>query len=379
MIKMLIFQFFKCITILKNIKSNRLYIMTEFLDVELLSSERVTKFELWELANEKEITQGIKQRLKDTIIGMLNHNNTEYHAHIGFNKFSKETYPLPSQKDGWIYLNDIFLQEYYAEDDGSVEEYLENRIKQFDIWVKKHYCNPTAKMFVPQSLSISTLYPNAQMYKTLDNYSVGFYVFINLERVYVYGRTKDVIPNNFDTDDIIIFTELVASYDTTNIFIGQSRQNKMTEFSGGYGPKWEGNSILLELGYISNIYTYIFIGPVVTKFYTDERIIKYSSSVGNNCVPYPYAESLNWCYGMSDMRKSLVSEHGSREYLGNISYIDGVMYYDMDHEEIHGRNSWEYSNEIIKNRDDIVKVYDIGKDDATDKNEAKISSMCTLY
>ena len=49
--------------------------------------------------------------------------------------------------------------------------------------------------------------------------------------------------------------EEILSINTNKIWIGESPLTKMTEFSGGYGPKFKGNSILL---YIDNYY--IFIG-----------------------------------------------------------------------------------------------------------------------
>ena len=93
----------------------------------------------------------------------------------------------------------------------------------------------------------------------------------------------------------------------------------MTEFSGGYGEKWDGNSILLRIG-DANEFRYVYIGCTVFEFTADEKVIKYVSSVGNNCVPYPYAESLNWCYSMDDMSRTPVSDHKNRETVGCVSY-----------------------------------------------------------
>ena len=59
----------------------------------------------------------------------------------------------------------------------------------------------------------------------------------------------------------------------------------MTEFSGGYGKYFDGNSILVQL----NKKKYISIGWNIYSFETKDNIIKYSSPVGNNYVAYPYA------------------------------------------------------------------------------------------
>jgi hypothetical protein len=69
------------------------------------------------------------------------------------------------------------------------------------------------------------------------------------------------------------------------IFIGKSPKNKMTEFSGGYGKEFDGNSILLEMK--NN--EYIEVGYTIWSFDAKDKIVEYYSPVGNNDVPYPYA------------------------------------------------------------------------------------------
>jgi hypothetical protein len=69
------------------------------------------------------------------------------------------------------------------------------------------------------------------------------------------------------------------------IFIGKSEKNKMTEYSGGYGSQFDGNTILVKM----NDTTYIYIGCKMQSFSTQYKIISYHSPVGNNDVPYPYA------------------------------------------------------------------------------------------
>lgn len=69
------------------------------------------------------------------------------------------------------------------------------------------------------------------------------------------------------------------------IFIGKSPLNSMTEFSGGHGPEFDGNSILLQMA--NN--EYIYIGSEIAAFDALNKIKEYVSPVGNNDVPYPYA------------------------------------------------------------------------------------------
>ena len=59
----------------------------------------------------------------------------------------------------------------------------------------------------------------------------------------------------------------------------------MTEFSGGHGPDFDGNSLLLDMG--DN--EYIYFGSTHFTFKSRSAITEYVSPVGNNDVPYPYA------------------------------------------------------------------------------------------
>jgi hypothetical protein len=79
--------------------------------------------------------------------------------------------------------------------------------------------------------------------------------------------------------------EPILQFECEHIFIGHSPKNPMTLFSGGYGPKYDGNTILLQLK--SN--GYVYIGSVIMLIRTDSEIVKYVSPVGNSDVPYPYA------------------------------------------------------------------------------------------
>ena len=79
----------------------------------------------------------------------------------------------------------------------------------------------------------------------------------------------------------------VCEYDCMRVFIGKSPRNTMTEFSGGYGPEFDGNSILALLSN-ENKYKYVYIGDEIYTFEIDDEIVLYLSHVGNNDVPYPY-------------------------------------------------------------------------------------------
>ena len=72
----------------------------------------------------------------------------------------------------------------------------------------------------------------------------------------------------------------------------------MTEFSGARNdPIWDGNTILLEL----EEKKYMFIGSDgVYSFKTEDKIIKFTSNVGNSCVPYAVGYGEKNIYYMSD-------------------------------------------------------------------------------
>jgi len=79
------------------------------------------------------------------------------------------------------------------------------------------------------------------------------------------------------------------------VFIGKSPVNEMTSFSGGHGPKFDGNSILIQ----NHRLTYIEIGREIFEFEALDEIVTYVSPVGNSDVPYPYAvDSKNRYYLM---------------------------------------------------------------------------------
>lgn len=114
-------------------------------------------------------------------------------------------------------------------------------------------------------------------YHIHDNGSRPFLVEIRDKTVKVYGFNNQ----DFEYTDQPIFTFL----NNTNIFIGKSPKNKMTEYSGGYGDEFDGNSILLHISENK----YVYIGSSIYSFESQAKIIRYISPVGNSDVPYPYA------------------------------------------------------------------------------------------
>lgn len=79
---------------------------------------------------------------------------------------------------------------------------------------------------------------------------------------------------------------LVKRYEVDKVFVGKSPLNPTTEFSGGHGKEFDGNSVLLKL---KDGKRYVFVGERVYEFRPPEPIEKFYSSLGNNDVPYPVA------------------------------------------------------------------------------------------
>lgn len=119
---------------------------------------------------------------------------------------------------------------------------------------------------------------NCKYYLTHDNYERPFCVYIDetQNKVHVYKKKDDNTEN---------YTKLIRTFTPLKIFIGESTLNEMTEFSGGHGSTFHGNSILLKI----DDFKYIFIGEKIYSFKTKNEIVSFASPVGNNDVPYPYA------------------------------------------------------------------------------------------
>ena len=96
-----------------------------------------------------------------------------------------------------------------------------------------------------------------------------------------------------------MYTKLFIEYKhVVKIHIGKSQLNEMTEFSGGYGPKFDGNTILVEIS--KN--RYVYISNKIIEFPLKDHVIKYYSSVGNSDVPYPIILGETNVYFMLDLK-----------------------------------------------------------------------------
>jgi hypothetical protein len=124
-----------------------------------------------------------------------------------------------------------------------------------------------------------------------DNGCNPFYVWVDDLHLTIYkqgGIEHDCLEDECDCAYELFFQQLVGEYDCQRIFIGKSPKNAMTEYSGGHGPEYDGNSILALLSNDGGKYKYLYIGSEIYTFETELEIVLYLSHVGNNDVPYPY-------------------------------------------------------------------------------------------
>lgn len=88
-----------------------------------------------------------------------------------------------------------------------------------------------------------------------------------------------------DDDEARYEETVVLPTEYARAFVGKSPKCPMTRFSGGHGRRFDGNSMLFELGPLR----YMHIGESVRTFEARAPITEFVSPVGNSDVPYPYA------------------------------------------------------------------------------------------
>lgn len=177
-------------------------------------------------------------------------------------------------------------------------------IKKKGRWIRDNY--------------IIDIHKSCKKYMIHDNGGRPFLVCIKNKDAFVYklssayNEIRNEIKNYF-------YNELIAKYHFDKIFIGKSPLTDTTKYSAGYGPKFDGNSILLKIKD-----KYVFIGQDIYEFKPKNEIIAYYSPVGNNDVPYPVAFTKENVYFMLD--KTYVPLHYFEDF-NNKELIDAYSYY----------------------------------------------------
>ena len=339
--------------------------LTEYLPLEMININNIVYYK-------RQVNEDIaKPRLYRQYekICLLTPDRKSYHKYCAFNKFSIETYPFSPEMDCWQIDPTI--------------------LPQSDVW--KCSFDPTSKLFCPlEANRINESRPkDCDLYKTLDNYEIGFLVYINRDQsqepvqnqvqVHVYGRTTDVLPRSYiyeidqdGFDQTILFTKKIITYYPLEVFIGSSSYNGMTSLSGAHGDQWTGNSFLLRIGH-QDEFKYVHIGTEIFEFVADEKITTYESTVGNNLIPYPYAESQNYCWDMSSKRKTPLDHHPNRKTNGEIYDEINAMYEDMDYTIVANSYQHRYEADPVEIRH-LIKYQKSKMDDL--QNTCIDNSLC---
>ena len=140
-----------------------------------------------------------------------------------------------------------------------------------------------------------SIHKSYKTYLIQDNGAEPFLVAIKGLHVKIFRIDPKIDPY----DDIIRkyhYNYLVKEYNAKKVFIGKSPKNKMTIYNGGYGRKFYGNSILLELPDEK----YVYIGSEIYQFTPNNKIISYLSPIGHSITPLPFAINKDNVYFMLD-------------------------------------------------------------------------------
>jgi len=170
-------------------------------------------------------------------------------------------------------------------------------------FIKKYFCDPNRKKLKSSNKIYNKIsHPRAKKYFIHDNGDKPFLVYIMKNSAHIYRQPDEnskYFVSSRDYKKEWAFIQKVTSYKTLDTFIGKSPKNSTTDFSGGHGKQFDGNSILLRIGKER----YVSIGCDIYEFSTPgDKILEYWSSVGNNDVPQPVAIGEKNTYFMRDLK-----------------------------------------------------------------------------
>lgn len=167
--------------------------------------------------------------------------------------------------------------------------------------------------------------------------------------VKVSNNNVEIYQEEMDSDGNWNYTKLIKKYKPLKTFIGKSLLNPTTEFSGGYGKEFDGNSILLKIG----TDRYVYIGSIIYEFSTDgDEIVKYYSPVGNNDVPYPFAYGKKNVYLMERTYKT-GKEKGGRYF----SYANAPTHKNKKSTDLDWEHYFGLDEKYYKNMKNVKSIY----------------------
>jgi hypothetical protein len=125
-------------------------------------------------------------------------------------------------------------------------------------------------------------------FDTHDNGGRMFRVELLGDFVHVWRLTYDEDTGDHRVDGPMVW----YAHRPSRVFPGRSPKNAFTEFGGGHGDRFYGNSVLVEFPTPDDDgFRYALIGRSITRIDVPDgaRVEIFMSPVGNNDVPYPYA------------------------------------------------------------------------------------------
>jgi hypothetical protein len=197
------------------------------------------------------------------IRGMLGDEPNTIHKNRGINDFEDIPIPIP---------------EGYKRVDNHSED-----------WIKKYFYNPNFKWVEPCKVPEY----DQEHYFTHDNGGRPFVIYLSNDNVATVYRRPNAREDSYtrdedwDNEEIRrqLYTKKVFQTKYESVFIGKSPRDEFTEWGGGYGRRFDGNSVLLHISGLE----YVCVAESIKKFTALSPIVAYQSSVGNNDVPYPFA------------------------------------------------------------------------------------------
>lgn len=259
----------------------------------------------------KEISNNIVSNKIYVRVCLISSENPDaYHKYCGINKFTRATYDLKKYTEsGQWYEPMVKYQARLNCACESIKQVIQNKINQINEIIDTSHCQRYKLFDTNKILNFTAIYKRNEkftLYRTIYRFSTAFYVAVNFDDniVDIYGRTDDVVPfdvnqsTNYNRDSY--FNKLIARYNPVEIFIGKSDYNAATKKSNAYGSMFDGNSILLRLPSVSDIYHYVCISDNIREFTTDEQIISYSSNINTRGLSKPMAVTTNENFKIDD-------------------------------------------------------------------------------
>lgn len=194
-----------------------------------------------------------------------------------------------NMKHNWVFYNQFQVQQSAVPKDAIV-------VKDFSRQFRQNYlCGSkvmyTKKVAKPEYDKIRNLTKGWKSYFIHHNGGRPYLVYVDpsSQKIRVYSIPSNVFihdESDHDSANKWMYTNPVYQASVSRVWIGKSPKNKMTQYSGGFGRRFLGNSILIKT---KKAKEYIFIGEKIYRFLTPNHIEHYVSPVGNSDVPYPFA------------------------------------------------------------------------------------------